>query len=287
MSTIAFWGIHTLNGISFGMLLFLLAAGLSLIYGLMKILNLAHGSYYVLGAYLGLTVIQMTGSFILAVLVGSLVVVLIGVVMERFFLRHLHLEELRQALLTFGFLFIFADLALWIWGGNPQTLPKPAMFAHSISLGDLVYPSYRLFLIVIGLVIGGALWWFQERTRIGAMLRASVDDAEIARGLGINVSVLFTLVFGVGAFLAALSGVLGGPIVGVYPGAEFEVLLLAFVVVIVGGLGSLKGALVGGLLVGLMDNFGKAFFPEFALFTVFVPMAAILAIRPTGLFGRA
>jgi len=280
------WAVHTLNGISFGVLLFLLAAGLSLIYGLMKILNLTHGSYYLLGAYLGLTVIRMTGSFMLAVVVATLAVALIGALMERFFLRRFHLQELPQTLLTFGFLFIFADLALWIWGGNPQTLPKPAAFEHSVRVGELVYPSYRLFLIAVGLIVGAALWWFQEGTRVGAMLRAGVDDEEIARGLGINVSLLFTLVFSLGAFLAALGGVLGGPIIGVYPGADFEVLLLAFVVVIVGGLGSLKGALVGGLLVGLLDNFGKAFFPEFALFAMYVPMAIILVLRPTGIFGR-
>ncbi|MBF8305011.1 MAG: Branched-chain amino acid transporter permease [Acidobacteria bacterium] len=281
-----FWAVQTLNGISFGVLLFLLAAGLSLIYGLMKVLNLAHGSYYLLGGYIGLTVVQNTGSFVLAVAVATLAVTLIGVLMERFFLRRFHLEELPQVLLTFGFLFVFADLALWIWGGNPQILPKPAPFAHSIRIGDIVYPSYRLFLIVVGLLVGAVLWWFQEGTRVGAMLRAGVDDEEIARGLGINVSLLFTLVFALGAFLAALGGVLGGPIIGVYPGADFDVLLLALVVVIIGGLGSLKGALVGGLLVGLLDNFGKIFFAEFALFTVFVPMAAILAIRPTGIFGR-
>lgn len=280
------WAVHTLNGISFGVLLFLLAAGLSLIYGLMKILNLTHGSYYLLGAYVGLTVIRMTGSFVLAVVVATLAVALIGALMERFFLRRFHLQELPQTLLTFGFLFIFADLALWIWGGNPQTLPKPAAFEHSVRVGELVYPSYRLFLIAVGLIVGAALWWFQEGTRVGAMLRAGVDDEEIARGLGINVSLLFTLVFSLGAFLAALGGVLGGPIIGVYPGADFEVLLLAFVVVIVGGLGSLKGALVGGLLVGLLDNFGKAFFPEFALFAMYVPMAIILVLRPTGIFGR-
>lgn len=280
------WAVHTLNGISFGVLLFLLAAGLSLIYGLMKILNLTHGSYYLLGGYVGLTVIRMTGSFVLAVVVATLAVALIGALMERFFLRRFHLQELPQTLLTFGFLFIFADLALWIWGGNPQTLPKPAAFEHSVRVGELVYPSYRLFLIAVGLLVGAALWWFQEGTRVGAMLRAGVDDEEIARGLGINVSLLFTLVFSLGAFLAALGGVLGGPIIGVYPGADFEVLLLAFVVVIVGGLGSLKGALVGGLLVGLLDNFGKAFFPEFALFAMYVPMAVILVLRPTGIFGR-
>jgi branched-chain amino acid transport system permease protein len=281
-----FWIVQTLNGISFGILLFLLAAGLSLIYGLMKILNLTHGSYYLLGAYIGLTVVRSTGSFVLAIAVATLAVALIGVPMERFFLRRFHLQDLPQALLTFGFLFIFADLALLIWGGDPQTLPKPEAFARSVNIGGIIYPSYRLLLIAVGLLIGAALWWFQEGTRAGAMLRAGIDDEEIARGLGINVPLLFTLIFALGAFLAALGGVLGGPIVGVYPGADFEVLLLGFVVVIIGGLGSLKGALVGGLLVGLLDNFGKSFFPEFALFTIFVPMVAILAIRPTGIFGR-
>ncbi len=269
------WAVHTLNGISFGMLLFLLAAGLSLIYGLMKILNLTHGSYYLLAGYIGLAVIKWTGSFLLAVVAATLIVTLIGAAMERLFLRRFHLDELAQTLLTFGFLFIFADLALWLWGGNPQSLPRPAWLVGSIELGDRLYPIYRLFLIAAGLAVGAALWWFQEGTRVGAMLRAGVDDEEIARGLGINVSLLFTAIFALGAFLAALGGVLGGPLLGVYPGADFEVLLLAFVVVI-----------VGGLLVGLLDNFGKAFFPEFAMFTIFVPMAVILAIRPTGLFGR-
>ncbi len=281
------WVIHTLNGVSFGMLLFLLAAGLSLIYGLMKILNLTHGSYYLIGAYAGSTIVAKTGSFALAAVAAPLLVAGLGAIMERFFLRRFHLDELPQTLLTFGFLFIFADLCLWIWGGDPVLLPKPVPLASSISIGGSSYPLYRLFLIAIGLVIAAALWGLQEHTRIGAMLRAGVDDAEIARAMGIDVSLLFTLVFSLGAFLAALGGVLGGPIIGASPGADFEVMLLAFVVVIVGGLGSLRGALVGGLLIGLLDNFGKVFFPEFALFTIFVPMAIILSFRPTGLFGRA
>ncbi len=281
-----FWIVQTLNGISFGMLLFLLAAGLSLIYGLMKILNLTHGSFYLLGGYIGLVVVHRTGSFVLAVFAGSLAIAVIGVLMERFFLRRLHLQELPQALLTFGFLFIFSDLATVIWGGNPQTMPKPAMFNASVQIGALYYPSYRFFIIGFGLAVAALLWWLQDGTRIGAMVRASVDDEEVARALGINVSLLFTLVFALGAFLAALGGVMGGPIVGVYPGADFDVLLLGFVVVIIGGLGSLKGALVGGLIVGLLDNFGKVFFPELALFTIFAPMALILAVRPAGLFGR-
>lgn len=281
-----FWLIQTLNGISFGMLLFLLAAGLSLIFGLMKVLNLTHGSFYLLGGYVGLTILHLSGSFVLAVLVGSLAIAAIGVIMERFFLRRLHLQELPQALLTFGFLFIFSDLATVIWGTNPQTIPKPAIFSGALQFDGFFYPSYRLFIIVLGLIIAGALWWLQDGTRLGAMLRASVDDEEIARALGINVALLFTLVFGFGAFLAALGGVMGGPIVGVYPGADFDVMLLGFVVVIIGGLGSFKGALIGGLAVGLLDNFGKVFFPELALFTIFAPMAVILALRPAGLFGR-
>jgi branched-chain amino acid transport system permease protein len=194
-------------------------------------------------------------------------------------------EELPQALLTFGFLLIVGDVALWVWGGTPQTLPRPDMFAQSVRLGALVFPSYRLFVIVVGAVAGVALWLLQEHTRLGAMLRAAIDDPEIARTTGINVSRLATGVFAFGAGLAALGGIIGGPLLGVYPGADFEILLLAFVVVIIGGLGSLKGAFFGGLLVGLLDNFGKALFPEFALFTIFAPMALILAVRPTGLFG--
>jgi branched-chain amino acid transport system permease protein len=281
-----FWVVQTLNGISFGMLLFLLAAGLSLIYGLMNVLNLTHGSFYLLGGYIGLAVMHKTGSFVLAVLTASCAIAFVGVIMERFFLRRVHLQELPQALLTFGFLFIFSDLAAVIWGSNPQTMPKPAMFGSSIQIGSFFYPSYRLFIIGFGSVVAALLWWLQEGTRVGAMVRASVDDEEVARALGINVSLLFTLVFALGAFLAALGGVMGGPIVGVYPGADFEVLLLGFVVVIIGGLGSLKGALAGGLIVGLLDNFGKVFFPELALFTIFAPMALILAVRPAGLFGR-
>ncbi len=282
-----FWIIQALNGISFGMLLFLLAAGLSLIFGVMKVLNLAHGSFYLLGGYLGLSVLRLTNSFLLAFVAAALGVTALAVLLERSVLRRIYGEELRQALLTFGFLFIIADQALWIWGGNPQTLPKPAAFARSVQIGEIVFPSYRLLVIGVGVAMGVALWWLQERTRLGAMIRAGVDDEEMARGIGVNTPRLFTAVFALGAFLAATGGVMGGALLGVYPGADFEVLLLAFVVIIIGGLGSLKGAFVGGLVVGLIDNFGKALFPELALFTVFAPMAAILAIRPTGLFGRA
>src|SRR6266545_415490 len=240
--------IQLFNGVSFGMLLFLLAAGLSLIYGVMRILNLAHGSYYLLGDYVALSVVQATGSLALATLAGTAAVTALGVLMERVFLRRLPRgEELPQALLTFGFLLIFGDLALWLWGGTPQALPRPEALSRSLRVGALFFPSYRLFVIVVGAVMGLALWGLQEKTRLG--------------------------------------GVIGGPLLGVYPGADFEILLQAFVVVIIGGLGSLKGAFFGALLVGLLDTFGKTLFPEFALFTIFAPMALILAVRPTGLFG--
>jgi branched-chain amino acid transport system permease protein len=282
---VSFWGFQLLNGASFGMLLFLLAAGLSLIYGLMRILNLAHGSFYILGAYVTLSVVRATGSLLLAAVAGTAATVALGVVLERVLLRRVPREELPQALLTFGLLLIVGDITLWIWGGAPQTLPRPEPLATSVRLGSIVFPSYRLFVIAVGLVVGGVLWVLQERTRLGAMVRAAIDDPEIARATGINVSVLSTGLFALGAGLAALGGIIGGPLLGVYPGADFEILLLALVVVIIGGLGSLKGAFVGALLVGLLDNFGKALFPEFALFTTFAPMALILAVRPAGLFG--
>jgi branched-chain amino acid transport system permease protein len=283
---LSFWLFQLLNGLSFAMLLFLLAAGLSLIFGLMRILNLAHGSYYLLGAYVALTIVDVTGSLAAATAAGIAAVVAVGVVMERVFLRRLppH-DELPQALLTFGFLLIVADVTLWVWGGTPQSLPKPELLARSVRLGPIVFPTYRLFVIAVGVAVGLALWLLQERTRLGAMVRAAIDDAEIAQAAGINVSRLSTVVFGSGAALAALGGIMAGPVLGVYPGADFEVLLLAFVVVIIGGLGSLKGAFVGAVLVGCLDNFGKALFPELAYFTIFAPMAMILAVRPSGLFG--
>jgi len=280
-----FWAIQILNGVSFGMLLFLLAAGLSLIFGLMRILNLAHGSYYLLGAYVALSAMSATGSFVIAAAAGIAAVVVLGVVMERVLLRRLPREELPQALLTFGILLIVGDLSLALWGGGPQTLPKPEFLEGPLTLGPLIFPSYRLFVIGVGGFVGLALWYLQERTRLGAMLRAAIDDADIARATGIDVSRLSTGVFAFGAALAALGGIIGGPLLGVYPGADFEILLLAFVVVIVGGLGSLKGAFFGGLLIGLLDNFGKALFPQLAMFTIFAPMAVILAVRPSGLFG--
>jgi branched-chain amino acid transport system permease protein len=282
-----FWVAQLFNGVSYGALLFLLAGGLSLIFGMMRIVNMTHGSYYLLGGYVALTIIWRTGYFVLAILAAILVIALIGIGEWNAFLKRLSGQELGQVLTTMGFALIFQDLGLVIWGGDPYTIPVPRILSGSFEVGTLFFPVYRVFIIGVAAVIALVLWLVLERTRIGAMMRATVDDAEMARGVGINVFLISMCVFALGATLAALAGVVAGGFVGVYPGADFEILPYAFVVVIVGGMGSLKGALVGSLMVGLLDNFGKALFPELSYFTLFAPMAAILAVRPTGLFGRA
>ena len=281
-----FWLTQAFNGISYGAMLFLLGSGLSLVFGVMRIVNLAHGSYFLLGGYVGLTTVSRTKSFPLALLSGALSVALIGLGMERFFLRKLSKQSLPQVLMTMGFALVFQDLGLLVWGGDPYTLAVPAFLAQSVQAGPVFVQFYRLFIIAVAFAVGIVLWVFLERTRAGASIRATVDDAEMAQGVGINVPLVSAGVFALGAFLAALGGVVGAGFIGVYPGLDFEVLPYAFVVVIVGGLGSLPGVVVGSLLVGLLDNFGKALFPELSYFTLFAPMALILALKPTGLFGK-
>ena len=284
--TAEFWISQAFNGLSYGALLFLLASGLSLIFGVMRIVNLAHGSYFMLGGYVGLSIVWRTGSYVLALVGGALALALIGIGMQRVFLSRLPGQTLGQVLMTIGFALIFQDVALLIWGGDPYSIPVPPPLQGVIAVGALRFPRYRIFIVVVAVVVGALLWLALDRTRAGAMIRAAVDDAEMAAGVGIHVPRVSLAVFALGAALAALGGVIGGGFLGVYPGADFEVLPYAFVVVIVGGLGSLPGAMVGSLLVGLLDNFGKALFPELSYFTLFAPMALILALRPTGLFGR-
>jgi branched-chain amino acid transport system permease protein len=284
--TAEFWISQAFNGLSYGALLFLHASGLSLIFGVMRVVNLAHGSYFMLGGYVGLSVVWRTGSYLAALACGALALALIGAGMQRFFLRRLPGQTLGQVLMTIGFALIFQDLALLIWGGDPYTVPIPKLLTGTMRLGGAVFPIFRIFIVAVAVVVGLALWLAMDRTRVGAMIRAAVDDAEMAQGVGINVPRASLGVFALGAALAALGGVAGGGFLGTYPGLDFEILPYAFVVVIVGGLGSLPGAMVGSLLVGLLDNFGKALFPELSYFTLFAPMAIILAIRPTGLFGR-
>jgi branched-chain amino acid transport system permease protein len=281
-----FWLIQIFNGVSYGALLFLLASGLTLIFGVMRIVNLAHGAYFLLGGYVALTVIWTTGSWLLALPVAAFTLALIGLVMERVFLRPLGFEPLRQVLLTVGFAFLFQQAALDLWGGDNLIINPPAALQASWVVGGLHLPVYRIFMIALAAAIGLALWLAMEKTRAGAVVRAAVDDAEMARGVGIDTSRVSMFIFALGAFLAALGGVVGGAFLGIYPGLDFEVLPVAFAVVIIGGMGSLAGAAVGSLLVGLADNFGKALFPELAYFSLYAPMVLILALKPTGLLGR-
>lgn len=281
-----FWIIQAFNGISYGALLFLFASGLSLIFGVMRIINLAHGSYYLLAGYLGLTLMRMKSSYFLAILGAAVIIALVGIFMVRVFLRKLSGNDLGQVLITMGFALIFQDVALLIWGGDPFTISVPKMLSGSLVVGHLYFPKYRIFIILMAVLIGMGLWLFQSKTRAGSMIRAAVDHEEMARGMGINVPVVYIGVYALGAFLAAVAGVIGGGFLSVYPGLDFEILPYAFVVVILGGRGSLKGAVVGSLVVGLIDNFGKVFFPELSYFTLFAPMVLILAIRPMGLFGK-
>ena len=282
-----FWVTQLFNGVSYGALLFLLAGGLTLIFGMMRIVNMTHGSHYLLGCYVAVTIMAYTGSYVLALFGAAAIIALLGIIEWDRFLKGLSGQELAQVLTTMGLALIFQDLALITWGGDPYNVRVPAVLSGRYQLGMFFFPVYRIFIIVVAAAVALILWAVVERTRVGAQMRAAVDDAEMARGVGINVSVLSLGVFALGAALAAVAGVVAGGFLGVYPGADFEILSYAFVVVIVGGMGSLKGALFGSVMVGLLDNFGKALLPELSYFTLFAPMAAILAIRPTGLFGRA
>jgi branched-chain amino acid transport system permease protein len=252
----------------------------------MRIVNLAHGSFFLLGGYVALTVIWTTGSWVLALPLAALAIAVIGLAMERVCLRPIGFDPLRQVLLTVGFAYLFQQAALDIWGGDNLDITPPALFKQSLVVAGLHLPVYRIFMISMAAAIGLALWVVMEKTRMGAMVRATVDDAQMARGVGIDTSRVSMLIFGLGAFLAALGGAIGGAFLGVYPGLDFSILPIAFAVVIIGGMGSLGGAAVGSLLVGLADNFGKALFPEISYFTLYAPMVLILALKPTGLFGR-
>lgn len=288
MQSVTIWVTHILNGLSFGALLFLLSSGFTLAFGLMKIVNIAHGSFYMLGAYVSISAMLATGNFALAVLAAALVVLVFAMLLEELLLRRFHLQDLPQILLTMGVAFIVSRLTLIIWGGDPLVIRTPPSWLRGpIFFGDFAFPKYRIFLIVIALIVGIVLWLFLDRTRIGAFVRACVDDEEMAGAMKINTRAVFTGMFGLSGLLAGFGGAIGAPYIGAYPGLDFNILPLALVVVIVGGLGSLSGAAIGSIFVGVVDSLGKALFPEMSYFTIFVPMIVILAIKPSGLMGRA
>jgi len=281
-----FWIIQTLNSVAFGGLLFLLSSGFSLIFGLMRIPNLAHGAFFMLGAYFGYSLLQTGMHFWFAAILGGLGVGLLGIIMERFILRQLAGNEQGQVLVTLGISFIIADICLLVWTGDPMPLPAPQSLRAPLRFYDFAFPTYRLVVLVIALVAAVALYLLMERTRLGAMIRAGVDDMEMARGVGIPVSRLFTMVFLLGSSLAGIGGVLGGPILNAYPGLDADMLPLALIVVILGGVGSLMGALLGSFLIGFLYNFGQAMYPDLAYVILFLPMLLVLVLRPQGLFGR-
>ena len=281
-----FWIIQTLNSVALGGLLFMLSSGFSLIFGLMRVPNLAHGAFFMLGAYVGAEFLDRGADFWLAALASGVGVGVLGVTLERLVFRRIAGNEQGQVLVTLGIAFIIADICLMIWGGDPVPLAAPQSLRRPLLFFGFAFPTYRLAVLGIALVAAVALYVVMERTRLGAMIRAGVDDMEMARGVGIPISLLFTAVFFLGVALAGAAGVIGGPILSAYPGLDNDMLPLALIVVILGGIGSLLGAFVGSFVIGFIYNFGTALFPDLAYVILFLPMVLVLVFMPQGLFGR-
>ena len=282
-----FWVVQTLNSLALGGLLFLLSSGFSLIFGLMRIANLTHGALFMLGAYIGVSILQHIPNLWIAALLGGLAVAALGGLFERLILRRLRGNELGQVLVTLGVAFIIADFCLMVWGGDPIPVPTPPALQDPLTVAGFMFPAYRLVLVGIAIAAAVALYLLMERTRLGAMIRAGVDDMDMARAVGIPVSRLFTTVFCLGAGLAGAGGILGGPMLSAYPGLDADMLPLALIVVILGGVGSLFGAFLGSFIIGFVYTFGIALAPDLAYVILFLPMIFVIAFRPRGLFGRA
>jgi branched-chain amino acid transport system permease protein len=275
----------TFNGLSFAGLLFLVASGFTLIFSLMGVLNLAHGTFYLWGGYLGLVTLGATGSWLLALLAGALGVAVGGGILERLVYRRVRGMELSEVLLSVGISLVLADLALAQFGGDSLTIDPPAGFDGSIAFGELVVPRFRLAVIAAAVIVAIGLWVLLKRTKVGSIIRAGVDDEEMLDALGVNVRRVAAGVFVLGALLAGASGVVGGVFFGLYPGADAEMLLFALVVVVVGGLGSLQGAVVGSVAVGLVYSFGVTLASDLLYFVLFGPMLLVLVVRPRGILG--
>ena len=283
MLDLNFIGIQFLNGLQLSMLLFMLAVGLSVVFGLLDFLNLAHATFYMLSAYFALSIAEWAGSFWLALLIAPVLVVLVGMVFYQALLKRLQGSHMKQVLVTFGLIFVGLDGVRMIWGQSFHTVPEPELLSVNFALLDQTYPAYRFFIIGVGLLTVILLYIGLERTRLGAIVRAGVDDREVAASLGINIDRAFFAVFCLGIYLAGVAGVVAAPLVTVYPGMDMSVLILALIVVVVGGPGNLKGAVVGSLLIGMADTFGVVLLPEFSSFLIYFIMAAVLLFRPHGL----
>ncbi len=280
--------IQLLNSVQYGLLLFLVASGLTLIFGIMGIINLAHGSFYMIGAYMAYSLSSLTGSLFMAIVLGVVLSVILGVLLEWGLFSHLYKRDhLEQVLLTYGLILIFEELRSLIVGNDVHGVNVPEILNRSIALTDtLSYPIYRLFMSMVCLVLAAMLYALIKRTRLGMMIRAGATNREMVQSLGLNINLVYRLVFALGVALAAFAGMIAAPVSSVYPGMGTQVLIICFVVVVIGGIGSVWGALVAALLIGLADTFGKVLIPQAAGVTVYLLMAAILLWRPEGLFRR-
>jgi branched-chain amino acid transport system permease protein len=283
-----FYLIQLLNGVQYGLLLFLLASGLTLIFGIMGVINLAHGSFYMVGAYLAYWLVRITGSFWLAIPIGTAVALIIGIVLEiTLFSRLYKRDHLYQVLLTFGLILVFEELRSILFGNDVHGVAIPALLDYSVRLTDtLSYPAYRLFITTVCLLIAGAIYLIIHKTRLGMMIRAGSNNREMAASLGVNIPLLFALVFGFGVALAALAGIIAAPVSSVFPGMGNQILIICFVVVVIGGIGSINGAMIASLAIGLTDTLGKILAPELSGMAVYLLMAIILLWRPQGLANR-
>jgi branched-chain amino acid transport system permease protein len=280
--------LQLMNSLSYGFLLFIITCGISIVFGILGVLNLAHGSLYLLGSYIGYTLIMKAGlPFWVALLAVPLIIAALGYITEIAILRPTYkLGHLSQVLLTFGLVYIFHDIFTILWGKDVLSVNPPVAFSNSVEILGYSIPSYRLALIVIGGAIFLLLWYIQEKTKWGAVVRAGLSDKEMVGALGVNIHFVFTMVFVFGSLLAGLGGVLGAPILGTYPGMEFSILILSLVVLVVGGLGSVTGTFLASLLVGFVETFSRFLVPELSLIITFALMALVLVVRPQGLIGR-
>jgi branched-chain amino acid transport system permease protein len=276
-----------LNGLTLASLYFIVASGFTLVFGLMRNVNLAHGSLYLLGGYVGYAVAGATGWWVLAMLAGFVAAALAGVLMQLLILRHMQGQELRQTLVTIGLSIVIADILLWIFTGQVHQMEAPALLQGPIRGIPLIkaYSAYRLSLLGFGLVIGLFLWWLLTRTRVGTMIRAGVDDRGMLAAAGINVNIVFAITFALGAGLAGLGGVIGAVELSMVPGEDTRLLLVSLIVVIVGGMGSVPGAAIGAVILGLAETYGLAYAPTYSVVFTFLILIVVLAFRPRGLMG--
>lgn len=273
-------------GIANGLVLFLLASGMTLTMGLLRVVNMSHGAMYMFAGYCGVWVYQVTGSWVIAVLSGGVVGGLLGLFLETCFLRRLYKTPANQVLLTIGFINIIQNITQWIWGGNPTDAPIPEFLRPSVQVGSAEIQYFRFFVIAFGIIICAAIWLMQDKTKIGAMVRAGMDNSEIASTLGLNNRKIFTFIFVLGSAIAGLTSLLGGRMTGLSMGTGWSILLKAIIVVVVGGAGSIPGALIAGLFLGIVDAFGQGYFPMLSSYLFYIVLIIVLVIRPQGIMGR-